>query len=423
MTNEKMELTIGFIPLTDSAPIIVAHEKGMFARRGLNVKLSREPSWSQIRDKLAAGVLDAAHMLAPMAPASWLDNAYSSERFVTALALNLNGNAITVSEKLYQEMIEADPDAMFERPTTARALKRAIGRRLASGRETVTIGTVFPYSSHNYAVRYWLGAEGINPDRDTRMVVAPPPLMVEHLEEGKLDAFCVGEPWNTLAEHRGSGRAIVRSSDVWRHMPEKVLGVRERWAEDHPGAHLALVSAVLEALAWLDSRGNRLEAAYILADSPYLNLPANILGPALTGKGALASRRSIVEADDFLIFHHYAANFPWRSHALWFLSQMARWGQVESPANFLKIAEGAYRPDIFRKAAEALGVACPTTDFKKEGMPDRCWILEASTGSIPMPGGAFIDRGSFDPDAVSLYIESFVRHNLRIDPADVYAGA
>ncbi len=422
MAKAKSALTIGFIPLTDSAPLIVALEKGFFARRGLEVRLSREQSWAQIRDKLAAGILDAAHMLAPMAPASWLDNAYSNERFVTALSLNLNGNAITVSEQLYQEMVEADPDAMFERPTTARALKAVIAKRLAAGRETIVFGAVFPFSSHNYAVRYWLGAEGVNPDRDVRMVVAPPPLMVQHLEEKKIDAFCVGEPWNTLAEHRGSGRAIVRSSDVWRHMPEKILGVRQKWAQDHPDAHLALVTGVLEALVWLDDRRNRLEAAYMLAAPEYLGLPVNILAPALTGKGALATRKSIIEADDFLVFHHYAANFPWRSHALWFLTQMARWGQVETPANFLDIAEGAYLPDVYRAAASALGVGAPLIDCKKEGEPDRAWILEKATAPIAMPGGAFIDGGRYDPDAVSLYIESFIRHNLRINPSDVYSG-
>ncbi|MGE0407881.1 MAG: CmpA/NrtA family ABC transporter substrate-binding protein [Amphiplicatus sp.] len=420
MENEQRQLTIGFVPLTDAAPLIVAKEKLFFSEEGLEIELSRQNSWSQIRDKLAVGALDAAHMLAPMAPASWLDNAYSSERFVTALSLNLNGNAITVSERLYREMVAADPDAMFERPTTARALRSVIARRIKEGRETVAIGAVFPYSSHNYAVRYWLGAEGINPDRDVRMIVAPPPLMVEHLEDGKIDAFCVGEPWNTLAEKRGSGRAIVRSADVWRHMPEKVLGVRQRWAQDNPNTHVSLLRSLLKASTWLDNPTNRLEAAYILSAERYLCLPPNVLAPALTGKGALASRHSIIEARDFLIFHHYAANFPWRSHALWYLTQMTRWGQIDAPANLHEIAEAAYLPDIYRAAAASLNMACPTIDSKKEGEPDRSWILEAATRPIAMSAGAFIDDGRFDPEALRLYIESFVRHNMRIDPADVY---
>lgn len=422
MTAAKTNLTIGFVPLTDSAPLIVAKEKGFFARNGLDVALSREMSWSQIRDKLAAGALDAAHMLAPMAPASWLGNAYARERFVTALSLNLNGNAITVSENLYREMIEADPDAMFERPVTARALKAIIAKRLKAGRDMLVIGAVFPFSSHNYAVRYWLGAEGINPDRDVRMVVAPPPLMVEQLEQGKIDAFCVGEPWNTLAEARGSGRAIVCSADIWRNMPEKVLGVRARWARENPKLHFALLRSLLAALNWLDRKENRLEAAYLLSAPDYVGLPVKLLAPALTGRGALASRRSVIETNDFLIFHHYAANFPWRSHALWFLTQMARWGQIESPVDMLQIARSAYLPEVYRKAAAALGCAYPLTDQKIEGEPDRSWVLDAATAPMPMSHGAFIDGGVFDPAAPSLYIERFVRHNLRISPSDVYAG-
>ena len=192
MTSARAKLKIGFVPLSDAAPIIVAQEKGFFAEQGLDVELSHENSWSSIRDKLAGGMLDAAHMLAPMAPASWLDNAYAREPFVTAICLSLNGNAITVSEELYREMVEADPEAMFERPTTARALKQVIARRMHTKGETVSFGSVFPYSSHYYAIRYWLASAGIDPDRDVRMVVAPPPLVVKQLEEGMIDAFCVG---------------------------------------------------------------------------------------------------------------------------------------------------------------------------------------------------------------------------------------
>jgi nitrate/nitrite transport system substrate-binding protein len=419
MTPEKSNLLIGFVPLIDSAPLVAAKEKGIFEKYGLNVELDRQNSWSQIRDKLSAGVLDAAHMLAPMAPASWLDNAYANERFVTALSLNLNGNAITVSEKLYQEMVDADPDAMFERPTSARALKKVIARRLTSGRETITIGSVFPYSSHNYAVRYWLGAEGLNPDRDVRMVVAPPPYMVEHLKEGKIDAFCVGEPWNTLAEIDGVGRAIVRSAEIWRHMPEKVLGVRKNWAEEFPQTHTALICSLLDALVWLNERQNRLEIADILSRSNYIGLPSRVLAPALTGAGALANRKSIIEASDYLIFHHYAANFPWRSHALWFLTQMVRWGQIVSPVDLYEIASGAYLPDVYRTAAAHLGLPYPTIDEKIEGEDNHYRVLNEASAPMVLSSGAFIDGMTFDPRAATLYIEGFMRHNLRIAPADI----
>lgn len=419
MSLEKNHLVIGFVPLIDAAPLAAAKEKGFFEKHGLNVELERHKSWSQIRDRLAAGALDAAHMLAPMAPASWLDNAYGGERFVTGLSLNLNGNAITVSEKLYRQMVEADPEAMFERPTSARALKKVIANRLQTGQETINIGTVFPFSSHNYAVRYWLGAEGLNPDRDVRMVVAPPPYMVKHLKEGKIDAFCVGEPWNTLAECEGVGRAIVGSADIWRHMPEKVLGVRQAWANDHPETHIALIASVLEAAAWLDERRNRLEVADILSRDNYIGLQANVLLPSLAGIGALANRKSIIEASDYLIFHHYAANFPWRSHALWFLTQMARWGQIVSPVNLHDIARGAYLPEAYRAAADRLGIACPTIDEKPEGAREHAWVLSDATTPIAMPSSKFIDDLTFNPDAVISYLEGFKRHNLRVSMREI----
>ncbi|MEO1151665.1 MAG: CmpA/NrtA family ABC transporter substrate-binding protein [Pseudomonadota bacterium] len=419
MTLEQKKLTVGFVPLIDSAPLVAAKEKGFFEKHGLNVDLAAHMSWSNIRDRLAAGALDAAQMLAPMTPASWLDNAYGGARFVTGLSLNLNGNAITVSEDLYREMVEADPEAMFERPTSARALRKLIAKRLKAGKETINFGTVFPFSSHSYAVRYWLGAEGLNPDRDVRMVVAPPPYMVEQLREGKIDAFCVGEPWNTLAELDGVGRAIVRSGEIWRHMPEKVLGVRQDWAHANPETHVALVTSVLEAAVWLDKKDNRLEIADILSRKEYIGLRAKVLLPSLAGVGALPTRKSIIEASDYLIFHRYAANFPWRSHALWFLMQMVRWGQIVTLPNIKEIASGAYLPDVYRAAAQRINLPYPTIDEKPEGQEEHGWVLNDASAPIAMPSGKFLDDKVFRPGSAATYLEGFVRHNLRISPGDL----
>ena len=419
MSSSKEKLTIGFVPLIDAAPLIAAKEKGFFEKHGLDVELSVHMSWSHIRDRLAAGALDAAHMLAPMVPASWLDNAYGGQRFVTSLSLNLNGNAITVSEPLYREMADADPEAMFERPTSARALRKVIANRLQNGDPTISIGTVFPFSSHNYAVRYWLGAENLNPDRDVRMVVAPPPYMVQHLKEGKIDAFCVGEPWNTLAERDGVGRAIVRSSEIWSHMPEKVLGVRQEWAAAHRDTHVSLVMGVLDAIAWLDKKSNRLEIADILSRDEYIGLQSTVLLPALAGKGVLPDRKSIIEASDFLIFRHYAANFPWRSHALWFLTQMARWGQITHAVNIRDIALSAYVPDIYRRAAARLGFPYPEVDEKSEGAYEHSWVLSDASAPITLPPGRFLDDMVFHPQSASSYLEGFKRHNLRVAPTDI----
>lgn len=407
-------LKIGFLPLTDALPLIVAQEKGFFAQQGLTVSLERMNSWAQVRDMLAVGDIDAAHMLAPMVPASWLDGAYGGESFVTALSLNLNGNAITVSNALYDELVAADADAMAERPVSARAMRKLIAKRIEDGREPPAIGAVFPYSSHNYAVRYWLGAEGINPDRDVRMVMAPPPLMVEQLEQGQIDAFCVGEPWNSYAERRGSGRTIVLMKEIWRHFPEKVLGVRAGWAASNNDTHLALLRAVLLALQWLDQPKHRREAAYMLSLPDYVGLSPTLFMPALLGEGVLRDRKSLLEEDDALIFHHYAANFPWKSHALWFLTQMVRWGQVAVPQDIVAVAEQGYRPDLYRLAARAVGVSAPMSDQKVEGGHDRAWIMTDADEPIAMPRSRFIDKALFDPRAPGRYVESFVRHNMRV---------
>lgn len=412
-------IKIGFVPLTDAAPLIVAQEKGFFAEQGLDVELVRMKSWAQVRDSLAAELIDAAHMLAPMVPASWLDGAYSGKRFVTAITLNLNGNAITVSNALYDELVAVDADAMAERPVTARAMRNLLAARIERGEEPPTIGSVFPYSSHNYALRYWLGAEGINPDRDVRMVVAPPPLMVDQLENGQIDAFCVGEPWNSYAERRGSGRTIVSSKEIWRHFPEKVLGVRADWAETNEATHLALVKAILTALKWLDQPKHRREAAYLLSLPEYVGLSPTTFSPALLGEGILRQRKSLAEDNDFLIFHHYAANFPWKSHALWFLTQMVRWGQVAAPQDLAAIADQVYLPDVYRKAAEDVGVAAPATDNKTEGGNDRPWILNDADQPIAMPRSKFIDGALFDPATPARYMESFTRHNMRIAPEEL----
>lgn len=419
MSAYGADVTIGFVPLTDSAPLVIAKEKGFFSKYGLTVELSRENSWSQIRDKLAYQEIDAAHMLAPMVPASWLDTSYSSEKFVTALSLNLNGNAITVSNRLYGEMLAADPDAMSEQPVTARALRQVIANRIEQHLPAPVIGTVFPYSSHNYAVRYWLGAEGIHPDRDVQLMVAPPPFMVEQLKEGIVDAFCVGEPWNTVAEYLGLGRAIVKSSDIWRHMPEKVLGVRQKWAEQNPDTHILLVQAVLEALQWLDDGSNRLEAVHILSSGGYVGVSPALLSPALLGRGVLDHRRSLLEGDDVMIFNHYTANFPWRSHALWFLSQMLRWGQIQEPVDLEQIAANCYLPNVYRAAADILSLPYPLADDKMEGQPDRSWILSDASQPIAMPSSRFIDGHQFNPSHLPLYLEKFFRHNLRVNLSDL----
>ncbi len=254
---EKTALTLGFVPLTDCAPLVVGVAKGFFARQGLEVALSPEPSWSNIRDKLAVGLFDGAHILTGLLLAMSAGVGCLPVPTRTAQALGLNGNAITVSMALHERLLAADPQAMAERPLTARALKRVIDEDRAAGRPPLTFGVVFSVANHAYQLRYWLASAGIDPDRDVRLVTVPPPRMVGRLKAGDIVGFCVGEPWNSLAVADGVGHVLIAGCELWNNGPEKALGVLASWADAHPNTHRALVRALIEAQAWLDEPGNR----------------------------------------------------------------------------------------------------------------------------------------------------------------------
>ncbi|HEX5377962.1 MAG TPA: CmpA/NrtA family ABC transporter substrate-binding protein [Phenylobacterium sp.] len=343
-------LNLGFIPLTDCAPLIVAQAKGLFADEGLDVALSREASWATIRDKVAVGALDGAHMLAPMAIAATLGAGGDPVAMVAPLALNRNGSAITVSVALAQAMRQADPTAMAEGPVTARALAKVIARRRAGGAPLLTFAVVFPYSIHNYALRYWMAQGGVDPDRDIRLVVIPPPRMAEQLAAGVIDGFCVGAPWNAVAVSEGVGELLIRASDFWRGGPDKVFGMTRSWADANPDALQSALRALIAAAAWADAPANRDELVTLLARPEYVGVAPEAIAWALT---------------DEIVFHAGDAGFPWRSHAAWFLSQMVRWGQVDAAADLTPGVE-VYRPDLFRKAAASLGIAAPETDSRVE---------------------------------------------------------
>ena len=262
---EKTELTLGFIPLTDCAPLVVAKEKGYFDKYGLKVTLSKETSWANIRDKVALGILDGAQMLAGMPLAMSLGIGPMAKPMVTAFSMDLNGNAITVSNALFARMQQADPQSMMKKPLSAHALKKVIEENRKAGGEPLTFAMVFPYSTHNYELRYWMAAAGIDPDKDVRLVVVPPPQMVGQLEKGTIDGYCVGEPWNAQAGQAGLGHTLITKYEIWNNSPEKVLGVTQEWAEQYPNTHRALLMALLEASRWLDELQNRLDAAAMIS--------------------------------------------------------------------------------------------------------------------------------------------------------------
>ncbi|HVI50497.1 MAG TPA: CmpA/NrtA family ABC transporter substrate-binding protein [Candidatus Sulfotelmatobacter sp.] len=343
---ERNALKIGFIPLCDSAPLIVAKERGFFAEQGLSVELSREFSWSSIRDKLAVGLLDAAQMLAPMVLSATLGLGNMRVPFVTAMAMNQGGNAITLGQGLLRRLRDGE-DVLA-------GLLRIVAEDRAAGLPPLTFAMVYPFSMHNYELRLWLAGAGIDPDRDIRLVVVPPPLMVSQLAAGNIAGYCVGEPWNALAERMGLGSAVASGRQIWDGRMEKVLGVRQDWAETNPETHRALLRAVLSACRWVDRPENRPEAAEIIAHPHYLAAP-------------LAVIREALEAENGLVFHHGDANFPWRSQGLWMLSQMRRWGQLSAGVNWRGVAEAVFRSDLYRVAAGDLGFSCPRQDYRVEG--------------------------------------------------------
>ncbi|HZR80883.1 MAG TPA: CmpA/NrtA family ABC transporter substrate-binding protein [Candidatus Binatia bacterium] len=394
-------LRIGIIPLTDCAPIAVACERGFFRRHGIDARVTREASWASLRDKLAAGALDAAHMLAPMPIAATLGIDPLAVPTITAFSLGLNGNAITLSEELWSRMRAADGDATAARPLPATALRRVIEDDRRRGRPPLRFAVVYPFSSHDYELRYWLAAAGIDPEADVGLAVVPPPRMVECLESRTIDGFCVGEPWSSLAVRRGVGRIAITKLEIWSNSPEKVLAVRRDWADRHRELHRAALRALLEAAVWTDRAENRAEVAHVLASERWVGAPASLLAGSLTGRIALAQDGEAVELPDFHVFHRYAATFPWVSHAAWLVLQMLRWGQLARPVDVLDAAASVYRPDLYREAARDVGVSAPAADVKTEGTHAGPWSLAGADGAtIAMGPDLFFDGGTFDPRAL-----------------------
>jgi two-component system, oxyanion-binding sensor len=348
---ERPRLKVGFIPIIDCAPVVLAEELGAFERQGLEVEIRREVSWANVRDKLALGVLDASHILSPLPLAITLGIDSVRVPLVNVMTLQVNGNALTLSQGLWREMEETAPDlvASGHAALVAKALAAVVRKRAIAGAPPVVLASVFPYSAQNYMVRLWLTAGGIDPDRDVRLTVVPPPHTVAHLSGGLIDGYCVGEPWNQRSVVLGLGRVALTGPDIWKGMPEKVLGTTEAWAENNPETLKALIKALLEASQWLDEPGNRAEAARLLASPRYLNTPAEVISRSL-------------DLADFHVFHRDHGNFPWRSHADWFLKQMVRWGQVSPAIDIEAVSNRVYRTDLFRVAASEIGIACPDSD-------------------------------------------------------------
>ena len=393
---EKKQLTIGFIPLTDCATLAVAKEKGFFKKHGLDVTLSKEASWANIRDKLAYGMLDCAQMLATMPITSTLGMGGWKKDTVTSLVLGVNGNAITISNELYSELEKINPEFDKQRPVTADTLKQLIDIKKSNGDRPLTFAHVFPASTHNYFLRYWLASSGIDPDNDVNLSVIPPQQMVRNLEANIVDGFCVGEPWNQSAISNGTGHVLITSYEIWNNAPDKVLGVNKEWAYSNPNSHTALVKALIEAAQWVDMKENRVETAEIVADEKYINIPVDIILPSLTGKYKYHQNGEIIDLPDFNLFFKYAAAFPWHSHAAWYISQMIRWGDLSDSMDIKNIIKDIYWVDFYRQICTDMGLDCPVIDIKSEGQHFDKWELTSGNHSIEMAEDKFFDGETFE---------------------------
>jgi ABC-type nitrate/sulfonate/bicarbonate transport system substrate-binding protein len=343
-------ICIGFIPLVDAAALIVAVDKGFAAAEGLDVTLMREVSWSNVRDKLNIGLFDAAHLLAPVAIASSLGLGHVKVPIAAPFNLGLNGNAITVSPALHAAITGEIEAGRVDPMGTALALARVVAKRRKKGMEPLTFGMTFPFSSHNYQLRLWMAAGGVDPDEDVRLVVLPPPYMVDSLANGHVDAFCVGAPWNSVAVDRGVGHILHFVSDIMERAAEKVLAVKQDWADKNPALVAALVRAAFHAAEYIEHPENHLEVAQILAQPDRIGVAPQIILRTLEGRLKISPDGTVRTSAGYLLLGREEAARPDAVQAGWLYAQMIRWGQTSLSADALKTAMAVFRPDLYDAA-------------------------------------------------------------------------
>lgn len=401
----RVKLRAGFIPLIDCAPLIVAAKTGLGAAEGLDIELVRETSWATLRDRMAVGHLDAAHMLAPMPIAANLGLTPLPARLVAPMSLGSGGNTITVSKTLWAELHQHGATADLDAARGSRAFASAVAARRAAARPKLVIAVVHTHSAHRYQLAYWLSASGVDPRSDIDLVVVPPSLMASALAAGQIDGFSAGEPWGSVAAAIGAGVIVTTNAHIWRSSPEKVLGLREAWVEANADVTDRLVRAVQHAAVWCDDANNREELAKMLAQAEVLAGSAEVIRNSLERRVVRADGE-VHEVDGFLSFAARSGTFPWISHAFWFYSQMIRWGETEYREDLLTAARSAYRPDIFRRALDATGITLPAANSKVEGLLKEAYPVGSAKGTLYLGPDSFFDGRVFDPDRVADYVAS-----------------
>ncbi|WP_144109067.1 CmpA/NrtA family ABC transporter substrate-binding protein [Paraburkholderia sp. BCC1886] len=350
---EKTHLRLGFVALSDAAPLIAAKLLEFGHAHGLTLELSRQPSWAAVRDKLLSGDLDAAHSLYGLVYGVQLGLGGPQTEMAVLMVLNRNGQAITLSNRL--------ADAFAERGSLPAALATL-------GRKPVFAQT-FPTGTHAMWLDYWLASQGVDPLRDIESVVIPPPQMVAALAADKLDGFCVGEPWNEMAEANGVGRTIAYTSEVWPDHPEKVLACRRDFVDAHPNTARALVRTMLEACRWLDGAGHRDEIARWLAQPDYIGIDEALIAARLGEPIAASAPRGL----PMRFFDHGAVNFPRAIEGAWFLTQFERWGMIDPRGDYAALAARVNQTGLYREAAAQVGVAVPDDAMEQAFIDGKVW--------------------------------------------------
>ncbi len=415
---EKEDLKFGFIKLTDMAPLAIAYEKGFFEDEGLYVSLEAQANWKVLLDGVIDGQLDGAHMLAGQPLGATIGFGTKAD-IITAFSMDLNGNAITVSNDIWSQMkpnVPTGEDGKPVHPISASALKPVVDKYKNEGKP-FNMGMVFPVSTHNYELRYWLAAGGIHPGfyaphkgdvsgkikAEALLSVTPPPQMPSTMEAGTIYGYCVGEPWNQQAVFKGIGVPVITDYEVWKDNPEKVFGVSQEWADANPNTHIAVVKALIRAAQWLDANdlANRPEAVKILSQSNYVGADYDVIANSMTGtfEYEKGDKRDV---PDFNVFFKKNATYPYYSDAIWYLTQMRRWGQISEPKSdswFMDMAKKVYRPDIYAIAAKEL-IEEGKVDAKD--FPDF-----ASETGFKAPQTEFIDGITYDGTKPNAYLEQF----------------
>ena len=412
---EKDELTFGFIKLTDMAPLAVAYENGYFEDEGLFVTLEAQANWKVLLDGVISGQLDGAHMLAGQPLAATIG--YGTQaHIITPFSMDLNGNAITVSNEIWDQMrpnIPSMADGRPQHPISAAALKPVVEDYQDQG-IPFNMGMVFPVSPHNYELRYWLAAGGLEPGyyspddvtgqigADVLLSVTPPPQMPATMEAGTIFGYCVGEPWNQQAVFKGIGVPVITDYQLWKNNPEKVFGITKEFSEENPNTTIALTKALIRAAIWLDENenANRPDAVEILSRSEYVGADYDVIANSMTGFFEF-EKGDTRPQPDFNVFFRYNATYPFYSDAIWYLTQMRRWGQIAEPKSdewFMDTAKSVYRPDIYLQAARML---------VDDGMANEADFPWDSDGfKAPTPAADIIDGIAYDGRAPNAYLQS-----------------